>query len=394
MQELQKLVDSTLLAFKHHFGHPAELAVVAPGRTNLIGEHTDYNDGHVLPIAIDRYSCAAVSNRKDKRVRLFTKNLQKSFEFDLDDLPEHRPIWVSYIMGVLAELESSQGTISGKDIVVFGNVPIGSGISSSAALEVSVATAVERAEQWEIDDGEIVNICRRADHNFVGINSGPMDQFASRACKSGHAGLLDCRSLEMVNYPLSDDVEYISLFSGIPRSLAASAYNQRQQSCQSAVKLLQREFPEVKALRDATPEMIESIKKDLGDTAYRRARHVVTEEKRVFNIIKAFEKSDLESVGGILREGHFSLSNDYEVSLPVLDEMIEWLYRQKGIIGARLTGAGFGGSLVCLAKRNVLEFEEFAAEFNAKFRGKTEKKPEMWRLHSVDGARYQPTFKP
>jgi len=211
MTDKMELVGGAADAFRRQFTREPELIVVAPGRANLIGEHTDYNEGHCLPVAINLYMAVAAAGRTDRVFRLHTANLDESFDYEADRLPEERPTWVSYMMGVIAELERDGFEFSGKDIAVFGNVPIGSGLSSSAALEVATATAIERLEGLEADDVQIVNACRRADHNFVGINSGPLDQFSSRVCKAGYAGLLDCRALTLENKKLPDGIEFLSV---------------------------------------------------------------------------------------------------------------------------------------------------------------------------------------
>jgi galactokinase len=389
IEDRTDVIEKTAGHFKKQFTHNPDLVVAAPGRSNLIGEHTDYNDGHVLPIAINRFTAAAASNRSDKKFRLYTANLEKNYEFDLRAIPEKRPQWVSYIMGLAVELERDGFDISGKDIVVFGNVPIGSGLSSSAALEISVGTVIERLDGLDIDDPRLVNLCRNSNRNWVGVNCGPMDQYASRACRSGHAGLLDCRSLEMTHHSLPQGIEYLSIYSGIPRSLAASEYNERAASCQKAVDILRRQDKEIKALRDVTIDMVDSARKEMGGLIYRRAKHVVTEQKRVYHLVEAMKTRDLLRIARILSEGHRSLSENYDVSLPVLDEMIEWLYDQPGIVGARLTGAGFGGSLVGLILTDTFDVEKMKCNFIANFKDRTPEPPEIWKLNTVDGAKYQ-----
>jgi len=383
------LLDETKHIFKKRFMREPALIVSAPGRVNLIGEHTDYNEGHVLPVAIDRFTAVAASSRADRLCRLYTANLDEGFEFDLDRLLDDRPHWVSYIMGVLAEMERDGWTISGKDIVVNGTVPVASGLSSSAALEIATATAVERLEGFQIDDARMVRFCQKSEHHFIGVQCGPMDQYASRACRRGHAGLLDCRSMEMTHHRLPEGIDLVSIYSGIPRSLAASAYNERLESCRKVVKILRKTDPHIHALRDATTDLVESHKSNLGERIYRRARHVVTEQERVFELIQAMEREDRRRMGEILMAGHESLSRDYEVSLPLLDNMVEWLCRQSGVIGARLTGAGFGGSLICLAESDACDVESLSEIFLEQFEKKTPERPQIWTLTTVDGARYQ-----
>jgi galactokinase len=392
MTQRQALIDRAVDAFNKHFTTPPSHVILAPGRINLIGEHTDYNDGHVLPIAIDRFTAAAVANRDDDQFNVHTVNLEDSFTFELHNLPEQRPTWASYVMGVVAEMAKAGHSFSGKDITIFTNIPIGAGVSSSAALEVVIATAIERLDGLNLEDGEVVSICRKADHNYVGINSGPMDQFASRACQADHCGLLDCRSLEMINYPLPDGIDYLAVYSGVPRELAASAYNERQAACQAAVQAMNSLGENFKALRDATLDDLLAAEDKLDEVFFKRARHVISEQQRVFDFIDAAGNADLAGMGRLLREGHESLGRDYDVSLPVLDEMIDWLYEQPEVVGARLTGAGFGGSLVCLVDKQVADVERLSAEFNATFADKTPDDPDMRRFTSEDGARYQPTI--
>jgi len=394
MSSIAALLDQSVERYRKQFSAKPALAVAAPGRANLIGEHTDYNDGHVLPIAIDRYLVAAAGFRNDRMFRICSTALDESFLFDADNPPAERPRWTSYIVGIIAELERDGFLFSGKDILIHGDLPLGSGLSSSAAFEICVATAVERMEGIQFDDVQLVNACRRADRNFAGINSGPMDQFASRACRAGHAGLLDCRSLELRHRLLPPSVEFLSIYTGIPRALAASEYNERQSSCQRAVAVLQHHYPEIKALRDATPAQVESRKRALGDSAYRRARHVVTEQRRVFAMVEAFERNDLPRAGRLLLEGHRSLAEDYDVSLPVLDEMVDWLYAQQGVVGARLTGAGFGGSLVCVVEAGKVEAAQMAERFANAFAARMPEAPLLWKLTAVDGAKHQPSHIP
>jgi len=394
MASLDTLAGEAARLFRDHYGYAPALLVAAPGRANLIGEHTDYNDGHVLPVAIDRYLVAAAGPRGDLTFRLRSAALGESFEFDLDRLSDDRPQWSSYIVGVVVELRDDKLPVSGTDMLLHGDLPIGSGLSSSAALEVSVATAIERLYGFRVDDARLVNACRRADHRFVGIKSGPMDQFASRACRAGFAGLLDCRSLELSHRPLPQGVEFLSVYSGIPRTLAGSEYNERQSSCMRAVSVLQRHYPQVRALRDAYAGQLGALQAEFDPRVYRRARHVISEQKRVFEMLGAFESGDIARAGALLVEGHRSLAEDYEVSLPILDEMIDWLCRQPGVTGARLTGAGFGGSLICMVRAGSVDADGMACRLHEDFSGRTPEAPALWKLCSVDGARYQPNLRP
>lgn len=388
----QSLAERTMTVFAERFGRPAVLAVLAPGRVNLIGEHTDYNEGHVFPFAIDRYTCAAIAPRTDRRFHLHSANLGEEFAFDAGMLPPNRPTWVSYIGGVIEELREENLFLRGLDITVLGNVPLNAGLSSSASVEIAVATAIERLTETAIDDMRMVNACRRAENRWVGIQSGPMDQFAARACRAGHAGLLDCRHLVMAHYPLPDNLLPVSVYTGIPRMLTSSEYNDRRAACMSAVEHLMTRFPGLRSLRDATPEMLDLVDGHLEATVLRRARHVVHEQERVRTFAGALETEDLETMGRIIREGHESLRDNFEVSIAEIDEMAEWLDAQPGVLGTRLTGAGFGGSLICLTLREHIDLEKLTAGFIEQFSGRTPEPPLIWPLAPANGARYQKTI--
>lgn len=390
---LQNLYEKTIGAFTENIGNTPELTIFAPGRANIIGEHTDYNDGHVLPFAIGLGVCAAVKNRTDRKLILHAENFGEDFACDADAIPQKRSGWASYVVGVFAELEAALGIrLRGKEIAIAGNVPIGSGLSSSAALEIAIATAIERAENLELDDANIVEACRRADRKYVGVNSGPMDQFASRACKAGHAGLLDCRSLEMTHHRIPEGLVFLSIDSGIPRKLTDSAYNERVEACSQAVEVIARRHDGVRALRDVSMEMLEATREELDDRTHARARHVVTEQERVFGAIDCLKKRDFTRLGTLLSEGHRSLSKDYEVSTPLLDSMVEWLEKQPGVLGARLTGAGFGGSLICVAENTSIDIDSLATGFHSEFAGKAPENPAVYKLNVVDGARYRESY--
>ncbi|MBM3791226.1 MAG: hypothetical protein FJW35_12885 [Acidobacteria bacterium] len=217
-----------------------------------------------------------------------------------------------------------------------------------------------------------------------------MDQIASRACRAGHAALIDCRALEMSHHPLPAAMSLLSVYTGIPRSLAASEYNERRDSCRRAVDVLRGANPQIRALRDASRREIEEQRPSLGERIHRRARHVVTEQERVFDMVKALSAGDLAAAGHILAEGHRSLAVDYEVSSPQLDDMVDWLCRRPGIVGARLTGAGFGGSILAVGRSGEIDAGELAAEFCGRYRTKTPGEPAVWELRSVDGAAFMP----
>ncbi len=391
---LDSLFERSLALFGEQFtGRPA-LVAAAPGRANIIGEHTDYNDGHVLPIAIDRFVAAAVRKRGDGRYRLHSANLGESFSFDVESLPAALPQWASYIVGVVAELAVCGVPSTGQDMLVVGEVPLGSGLSSSAALEVAVATALERSEGLTLSDVDLAAACRRAEHRYAGTLCGPMDQVAARACRAQHAMLLDCRSLAVSHLPLPPGLGFLSVYSGIPRSLAASGYNERLECCRGAVVRLREAGMEIQALRDLRLEELAVNRTVLGDRIFRRVRHVVTEQERVREMTIRLDTGDIDAVGHLLLAGHLSLSQDYEVSLPILDRMVEWLIAQPGVIGARLTGAGFGGSLIVAGKIRDMDVPALEQRMIGAFARHTPEPPAVWQLRAVDGANRIPSRVP
>jgi galactokinase len=338
--------------FEQMFG-PGTRLFRAPGRVNLIGEHTDYNDGFVLPMAIDREAAVAVRKRDDRIVRVHTANFDETAEFDLDTERERKKgFWLNYFEGVARILESKGTRLTGADMLVWSDVPGGAGLSSSAALEVVTGLALSEIAGANVDRVTLAKIGQQTEHEYVGANVGIMDQFVSAHAQAGHALLLDCRSLEFENVPLdTSEVAVVICDTNVKHELASSAYNTRRQECEQAVEILKASLPGIRKLRDVSVADFEKYADQLPDPVRRRARHVVTEDDRTLKAAAALKRNDLHEFGSLMWRSHESLRNDYEVSSPELDVMVEIAKKTPGVLGGRMTGGGFGGSTVNLVER-------------------------------------------
>jgi len=346
----EHLLEQTAQLFARKFHAQPSWVVSAPGRVNLIGEHTDYNDGYVFPAAINRYVAVAANRRHDRTLHAFSENLHSGFRAPLDDLdPSRSPAWGAYLKGVAHFLEQAGIVLPGANVLIQGTIPRGAGLSSSAALEVALAQALLAAAGARLEPLEVIRIAQRAEHEFAGVQCGIMDQFIAVEGKAGHGLLLDCRSLECEHIPLPDDVLVLVIDTGVRRSLHGSEYNLRREECTRAVAELARSRPGLIALRDIAPEELPGLLRGLDATLARRVRHVVTENARVLRAADALRRGDAQSLGSLLYGSHLSLRSDYEVSCPELDALVDICAECECVLGARMTGAGFGGSIVCLA---------------------------------------------
>ena len=336
--------------FSARFGRPPEVISSAPGRVNLIGEHTDYNEGFVLPVAIDRRTWVALSARADRRVHLRSDTTGEDVEIDLDAAATHRRRgWSSYPAGIIALLAAQGVPIGGMDVLITSTVPLGSGLSSSAALEVSMAVGTLALAGRSMPSLELARLCQRAEWDWAGVQCGIMDQTISISGQSRAALLIDCRTLEMETVPLDPMLQLVVCDTGLPRSLASSAYNLRREECGEAVSIFSRHTSGVSSLRDVTVGHLQSYGKHLSDISLRRARHVVTENERVHRAVNALWLRDHQALGSMLNDSHASLRDDYNVSCPELDAIVEICQSVPGVCGARMTGAGFGGCALALA---------------------------------------------
>jgi galactokinase len=378
-------------AFQETFGHEPAFLVQAPGRVNLLGEHTDYNEGFVLPIAISRAVRMAVEPSDSSPVRLISLDFNQRSEFDLNFRIEREPAapWSNYVRGVawvlLDVLAPTELKLGGFQAVLSGDVPIGAGLSSSAALEVAAARAFQTVNQLAFGDVELAVICQRAEREFVGVNCGIMDQFISLLGRRDHALLIDCRSLDYRAVPLPSDVRVVVMDTGVRRGLTASAYNERRSQCEGGVRLLQRRLPHIRALRDVTSADLARYGSDLPPIVLRRCRHVVGENQRVLDGVVALERGDVGAFGAAMNASHVSLRDDYEVSCPELDMLTETAWLQPGCLGARMTGAGFGGCTVNLVRADAID--DFVGAVQAAYQARVGRVPAVLVCQAEDGAR-------
>jgi galactokinase len=357
----------------------------APGRVNLIGEHTDYNDGFVMPAAIGFYTWVAVGPRRDRRLIVHSENFGERREFDLDDpLPAALGHWSDYVRGVAVTIERAGQRLDGANLLIQGEVPIGAGLSSSASIEVAVGQALLGNSNIAIDRVRLAQYCQRAENEFVGTQCGIMDQFVSCCGHAAHALMLDCRSLSYHLLPLGASVRLVTCNTMVKHDLATGEYNLRRAECEEAVRSLRRSLPGIRALRDVSPEELKSCRGDLAATIYRRAKHVVTENRRVHQAAQALERGKLADFGRLMQESHRSLREDYEVSCEELDSMVEIALGVEGVHGARMTGGGFGGCTVNLVKSECVE--EFRRQVTLGYKQATGLVPEIYTCEAAEGA--------
>ena len=348
-------VDRTALldSFRRRFGRPARLVAEAPGRVNLIGEHTDYNEGHVLPLAIDRSVAVAAAPQADA-VEAYSLDYDQEDCFpvaEIRSLPDGG--WRNHVRGVAWALREAGHGLRGLQLVVTGDVPLGAGLSSSAALEVAVASAFAAASEISLEPRDLALVAQRSENDFVGVQCGIMDQLVAVFGQPNHALLIDCRTLDIEPVPLSLEergVAVVIVDSAVRRSLGDSPYNERRRQCAQAAAALG-----VPTLRDVAPDELEDRGPELPPELYHRARHVVTEQARVTAVADALRRGDLETLGRLLYESHESLREDFQVSCPELDLLVDVAARVEGVLGARLTGAGFGGCTLNLVRAEALD---------------------------------------
>ena len=371
-------------AFQKLFGDRPSI-YRAPGRVNLIGEHTDYNEGFIMPSAIEFSTWIAIAARNDRRIVVRSENFSETVELNLDEPPEKgRGHWSDYPFGVAVTLEQAGQRLRGANLLVRGEVPIGSGLSSSAAIEVATGFALLDAGGASIDRLELARLCQRAENEFVGIRCGLMDQFASCFGAVDHALMLDCRLLDYKLLALPTYVKLVICNTMVKHELAASEYNARRAECEEGVRLLAKKIPHVRSLRDVAIKDLEQFGGELPDVVRRRCRHVVSENTRVIAAAAALELKDLRTFGQLMRESHRSLRDDYEVSCEELDLMVRIANKADGLYGARMTGGGFGGCTVNLVEsKSVDSFKQIVACGYAKAIGRD---PEIYVCSAAQGA--------
>jgi galactokinase len=380
-------VENIYDASKRQFGRTPDLIVSAPGRVNLIGEHTDYNDGFVLPMAIDRKIRVGGSLRDDEIVRLYSLNFQEMSQFSVISLRKTGK-WTDYVQGVIDEFLKAGEHVKGFDAVLYGDVPLGSGLSSSAAMEVATAFFLAQLNDTNLSPEEMAKLCQRAENRFVGMNCGIMDQFISRLGQEGHALYLDCRDLHYEQIPFKlDGYTIVICNSHVKRHLVNSAYNERRAQCEEGVRLLQPKLGQITALRDVSSDQLDTYKALLPPIVYRRCKHVITENERVMNAVLVLKRGDIPRFGELLNQSHESLRHDYEVSCPELNYLVEIARQVNGTIGSRMTGAGFGGCTVSIVQESALE--EFKMTILEEYAKRTGITAEIYVSKAEDGARVE-----
>lgn len=378
-----KLRARVVAEFERRFGGEPEFCARAPGRVNLIGDHTDYNDGFVLPMAIDREVWFAVRARSDRRVKVHSLDFHQDATFALDDGGTRGSGWVEYLRGVAWVLEQGGRPTRGWEGVAAGDVPRGAGLSSSAALELATARTFAAVSDFPWQPVAMARLAQRAENEWVGVNCGIMDQLISAAGEAGHALLIDCRSLETRSVHIPSTAAIVVLDTGTRRGLVESAYNERRAQCEQAARWFG-----VAALRDVDLATFHSREAELEPVIRKRARHVVTENARTTAAAVCLEQNDLAGVGALMNQSHLSLRDDFEVSRPELDTMVDLAQGERSCFGARMTGAGFGGCAVALVTRDAAA--AFAHAVAAAYTRAVGRRPAVYVCSASQGASVEP----
>lgn len=332
------------------------LIVRSPGRVNLIGEHTDYNYGFVLPAAIDMAVYFGITSRSDNLCRLFASDMNESYEFNLDKLIYSDRVWPNYLIGIVDQLIKRDYKLSGFNCVFGGNIPIGAGLSSSAAIEAGLAFALNHLFNLGIDKLDLVKISQKAENEFVGVNCGIMDQYINLYGENGKALRIDCRSLEYEYFPFDYKNISIVLFnSNVSHSLASSEYNQRRKECSVGVDIIKREMHDVESLRDVSADLLKEFQNKIDPTIYRRCKYVIEENARLLKACDALKIHDLNTFGSLMYQTHEGLSKDYEVSCKELDYLVDLTLDISTVYGSRMMGGGFGGCTINLIENEAID---------------------------------------
>ena len=382
------MLDSVFLmkeTFRELFGSSDGMRTFrAPGRVNLIGEHTDYNLGFVLPVALDLATAVAIAPSRDGMLRIYSQHRQEMRQWKAEDVAGLSPArdWSDYPIGVARELIQAGFPVQPANLLIFSTVPEGSGLSSSAALEVSSALAFLHGRT--LNPLELALLCQRAERNFVGMPCGIMDQYISVFGRRDCAVEIDCRSLGHRMVALPEGIAFVAVNTMVKHALASSAYRERVAECADAVEALRRQFPAVESLRDASPEQLAAVAPQLSEVVARRARHVVTEDVRVGRFVEASAAGDPRLMGKLMLESHASLRDDYQVSCEELDFLVESAMRLDGVYGSRMTGGGFGGCTVTLLRAGTAA--AFAEQISAAYQAKFDVTPLVYACRPSDGA--------
>lgn len=366
------MISKEQIAAKYNevFGQDATHIVRSPGRINIIGEHTDYNEGFVLPTAIDKAIYVAVEKRADDFIRLYAEDFKAYFEIALANIRPVEEGWPNYVLGVVDQLQQRGFSLGGFNMYIDGDVPLGAGLSSSAALECAAGYALNVLFDLQLARVDIAKIGQLAEHNYAGVKCGIMDQFASVMSKAGHVVKLDCRDLSFSYKPLDlGDYAVLLLNTNVKHSLASSAYNDRRAACEEGVRLVKAAYPDVKSLRDVTVAQLDQYVKDVDQDIYEKCRFVVEENQRLNDACIALENGDLEELGQQLYRAHDGLSKEYEVSCKELDFLVDYVKNFPEVLGARMMGGGFGGCTINLVHKSFqdLLIDRLAPIYKAQF---------------------------
>lgn len=375
---IQRIKETYLKLFNQE-----PLIIISPGRVNLIGEHTDYNDGYVLPAAIDKKIVLAIGSSNSNESRVYSATLNKISTFNMNDIYKKKG-WINYILGVVAQMQESGLQLSGFNAVFDSDLPVGAGLSSSAALEGAFGFGLNELFSLSLDSAQLSRIGQLAEHTFAGVNCGIMDQFANLFGKRNSLIRLDCRDMSYQYVPFDfPDHKIVLCNTMVDHSLASSEYNTRRKQCENGVSKLQQIYPEVNSLRDVTPEMLEKHKQDLSEEIYRRCHYVVSEIKRVVEACKLLEQKDLTGFGQLMYATHEGLSKDYEVSCTELDYLVALAHKSPHVIGARMMGGGFGGCTInIVVKDQVHEYSRYLQE---NYKKQFDKEPEIYVTSIEEG---------
>jgi len=380
--------DVLISRFQEKFG-ASPCIFRAPGRVNVIGEHTDYNDGFVMPAAIEFYTWVAAARREDRALEVYSDHYHEMVTLSLDELAgPPRSHWSDFIRGVAAALQNAGYTLAGANLLIHGEVPLGAGLSSSASLEVATALALSSLSGVDVPRLDLVRLCQKAEHEYVGTRCGIMDQFIAVFGVAGYALMLDCRSLEYQLLPVPRDLRLVVCNSMVKHQLASGEYNLRRADCEEGVKLLQPHLPGIRALRDVTVTDLEAWKHVLPARVYRRCRHVVTENQRVLAAAKALQSGDADRFGHLMYRSHASLRDDFQVSCKELDLLVDLASSSASVYGARMTGGGFGGCTVNLVKAEAAN--SFKKHISQAYREVTSIIPEIYVCEPAQGAQAWP----
>ncbi|UXP30696.1 galactokinase [Reichenbachiella agarivorans] len=356
MKDLGAKKAAVIASFRENFeGEP--IVVKSPGRINLIGEHTDYNHGYVMPAAIEQASYVGIAKSGSEQCKLIALDLNESYEFSIEGALQPIEIgWVNYFLGVIDQYKKKSLALEGFHMVFTSDVPLGAGLSSSAALESSFGFALSQLFSHNVSLVDVALMGQQAEHNFAGVKCGIMDQFASCLSTANHAIVLDCRSLEYTSIPCDmKDYQLVLFDTAVKHNLASSEYNVRRSQCESGVAVLQTKFDGIGSLRDATMEQLDAVKGELDSIVYDRCSYVIAENERVLLAAEALKSGDIETLGQLMNETHLGLSKKYEVSCKELDLLYDIAQLNPNIIGARMMGGGFGGCTLNIVKKSELD---------------------------------------